>query len=79
MDGPLWQSGSKANCAMHLFTKLILRPINTWDSVAKYLQNWVKIWPDLGFTNGNLNGQLSVLYFALKWSNSRRTLQPRGC
>ena len=32
---------------------------------SKYCRNC----PDLGFTNGQLNSQLSVLYFALKWSN----------
>ena len=37
--------------------------------MAKMGSKYGQKWPDLGFTNGQLNGQLSVLYFALKWSN----------
>ena len=40
-------------------------------------QNGVKIWPEMGrfsFTNGQLNGQLSVLDYALEWSNFDRII-----
>ena len=42
--------------------------------MAKMGSKYGQKWPDLDLTNGQLNGQLSVLYFALKYSNLEQKL-----
>ena len=47
--------------------------------MAKMGSKYGQKWPDLDFTNGHLNGQLSVLYSALKWSNLEKKIAWRMC
>ena len=47
--------------------------------MAKMGSKYGQKWPDLGFMNGQMNGQLSVFYFALKWSNLEQKIAWRMC
>ena len=47
--------------------------------MAKMGSKYGQKWPDLGFANGQLNGQLFVLYSALKRSNLEQKIAWEMC
>ena len=55
-------------CQAHPFGRLQCCQVKNLQ-MAKMGSKYGQKWPDLGFANGQLNGQLFVLYSALKRSN----------